>query len=722
MQIWARRVGLSRPFGLSLQVQSRGIRAGILGVPLVSLDRLHSNSPTIRARILALVGFVLVPTLAAFTWLAVSYAGAQRHLIEVERTDLAKRITALLDREIAEIKGTLTTLAASPDISDNDLTEFRRHSALVSKQPGFRAIELFDASGRRILSTAKELEPLPTLQARDDVIATALKKPMVVSDVTESSGDDRSSFAIAVPVTPRGGEVQRVLAAIITPDHLSRLFLEAGINPEWTAAIVDWNGRFVARSRGNVRYLGRMARPELGRVAKEASMAGEFENVTHEGVASLNSYRRSTVTGWTVVAAVPRELLTAPLWRTMTWVILGGAVASLLSVLLASVMASRISEPVRGLSKAAAALVDGKAIPDIEHRIAELDEVHAAFELAAVRSSHLAAIVASSGDAIMSVGLDGRIRSWNSGAEKLFGHSEREMIGQPLSQLIPEERRSEAERHFEQVMNGETLRVETTRQRKDGSEVHVSLNLAPIRSPGGAIIGKSTIAHDITERKAAEAHQRFLMRELTHRSKNLLAIVQSMASQTARSAENLDRFLDRFTSRLHGLASSHDLLVKQNWSGAPLEELVRSQLAVFLEGRKSLTVEGPPVVVDTKAAQTIGLALHELATNSLKYGALSSVNGRLAVRWELLEGSANGKGPSLALSWIERGGPEVAPPERTGFGRFVIDRMVRQAIDGEVQIEFAPLGLEWRLTIPPEFIVRGQGRPAIEASAASGPA
>jgi two-component sensor histidine kinase len=214
---------------------------------------------------------------------------------------------------------------------------------------------------------------------------------------------------------------------------------------------------------------------------------------------------------------------------------------------------------------------------------------------------------------------------------------------------------------------------------------------------------------DITERKRAEDHIQFLMREMTHRSKNLLSVVQSIARQTSRTTDSLEDFDTRFGQRLQGLAASHDVLVDEGWRGAPLAGLVRQQLQPFVTEVENTRVRfsGPEVVVTAQAAQAIGLALHELATNSLKYGALSTADGHLEISWAFENG---GEAPrQLTLRWGERGGPPVKIPSRKGFGHMVIESMIARSLDGNVSLEFAPEGLDWAVTMPASNLVGEPG-------------
>jgi PAS domain S-box-containing protein len=213
-----------------------------------------------------------------------------------------------------------------------------------------------------------------------------------------------------------------------------------------------------------------------------------------------------------------------------------------------------------------------------------------------------------------------------------------------------------------------------------------------------------SIVGDITERKTTEDHVRLLMRELAHRSKNLLAVVHAISVQTGRTALNVDEFNARFILRLKGLAASHDLLIDQNWQGAPLDQLVRDQLAPFVEaGSARLEIEGPHVLLSPEAAQAIGLALHELATNAVKHGSLSVPAGRTAISWELENSGAFPR--QLRLRWTERGGPAVKLPSHKGFGHVVFERIVSASLKGKVVMDFDPQGLNWELTIPVENLL-----------------
>jgi PAS domain S-box-containing protein len=199
-----------------------------------------------------------------------------------------------------------------------------------------------------------------------------------------------------------------------------------------------------------------------------------------------------------------------------------------------------------------------------------------------------------------------------------------------------------------------------------------------------------TVAHDMTERKAREEQVRLLLCEVSHRAKNMLSIVQAIARQTA--AREPKDFIERFTERIQALAANQDLLIRNDWQGVDVDDLVRAQLAHFtdLVGFR-IAVGGPQLRLNAAAAQAVGFTLHELATNASKYGALSMDSGRIDVHWRF-------DGDNFVMSWTESNGPPVRSPERSGFGSTVIEAMAKHAVAGDVQLDYAPSGLVWRLT------------------------
>ncbi|RYG62307.1 MAG: PAS domain S-box protein [Alphaproteobacteria bacterium] len=244
---------------------------------------------------------------------------------------------------------------------------------------------------------------------------------------------------------------------------------------------------------------------------------------------------------------------------------------------------------------------------------------------------------------------------------------------------------------------GEAVRGEFKAKVGNGTRWY-DISLAPLKNRAGLVVGLTGAAIDISERKGWEQHLRLLMRELTHRSKNLLAVIQAMARQTARHTDSVDMFIERFGARLHALAGSHDLLVQESWQRASISELLSSQLGHYsdLIGTQ-IIVKGPQVYLNPDAAQNLGMALHEMATNAVKYGALSTPNGQVTIMWEW---KGQGAKRVLRLIWREKGGPTVKEPKSRGFGSQVIERNLTRALGADVKLDYAPTGFKAEMDLP----------------------
>ena len=226
---------------------------------------------------------------------------------------------------------------------------------------------------------------------------------------------------------------------------------------------------------------------------------------------------------------------------------------------------------------------------------------------------------------------------------------------------------------------------------KDGTSVWGHTTVSCVRHPDGRIAYLIKIIQDITARRRSDETRQMLTREVNHRSKNLLTIVQVIARQTA--ARSPQDFVGTFSERLRALAANQDLLVKSEWQRVDLSDLVRSQLEYFGAIDSRIILSGPSVTVPPTAAQALGMALHELATNAAKYGSLSNELGRVEITWAVEE-------DSLRMSWREIGGPKVIAPEATGFGTIVLEKMTASQLSGNASIDYAPEGVVWQLRCP----------------------
>ncbi len=312
----------------------------------------------------------------------------------------------------------------------------------------------------------------------------------------------------------------------------------------------------------------------------------------------------------------------------------------------------------------------------------------------------LAAIVASSDDAIIGHLLDGTITSWNRGAEKIFGYLANETIGKPLSILVPEGENDEMPGVLERVKRGDAVQnFEILRAAKDGKHIQMSLTVSPVRDSEGRIIAASTVARDVSEKAQAEQQRTLLMGELDHRVKNTLATVHSIAAQTASNATSLGEFTEAFEARLLALSQTHNLLTDEHWRGASLRQILAIELSPYSPDADDprFALDGEDIDLTPAQALALGMAFHELTTNAGKYGAFSNAAGRLNVSWVIDNVASETR---LRLRWIETGGPPVTQPTRRGFGSRLLERGLPYETEGEVSLEFAPKGVRCTISMP----------------------
>jgi PAS domain S-box-containing protein len=311
-------------------------------------------------------------------------------------------------------------------------------------------------------------------------------------------------------------------------------------------------------------------------------------------------------------------------------------------------------------------------------------------------------LIENANDLVFTLDLDFRITSANPAVKRMLGYAPEELIGTSLSQYVPANQIAKHQAMLRQKLSGATEETRYEMQVIDRSgQVHtLETNSKLSFDRGGRTSGIHAIARDVTERKKYEEHLALTTRELSHRTKNILAVVQAMVHQIGKQTGTFAEFQRRLSGCVNALAHCHDLLVDSDWQGANLRELVARQLTAFGLDERRIMAAGPSLSLAPQATQMVGLALHELATNAVKYGALTSPAGTVAIEWQYVK--PNG---SIRLTWKEENGPLVMPPTRRGFGHTVLERMAA-SLDGEVALEFAPEGVRWSLIVDAAHIVR----------------
>ncbi|MBK3745638.1 PAS domain S-box protein [Paraburkholderia aspalathi] len=302
----------------------------------------------------------------------------------------------------------------------------------------------------------------------------------------------------------------------------------------------------------------------------------------------------------------------------------------------------------------------------------------------------------NAGVGIAHVSLDGEFLDINKCFCEMLGRTKEELATMRFKDVSYPEELGTNIALLGRLKRGEIpgYRMEKRYIHANGSVFWGDLSVAPQRDENGAPIKLISVVVDITQKKQDQERVEFMMGELAHRTKNMAAIMQSIINQSAANAGSIADFRAIVTARLASIVASQNSITEKNDQKSSLQELIKRQLAIFLTPNDPrIHVSGTDIYIGSDASRAIGMTLHELCTNSIKYGSLSSQAGSLEIDWNI-EPSPDGK---LYMSWVERNGPEVQKPLRSGFGRKVIERMVALTTNGKVELKFEPNGVEWHL-------------------------
>lgn len=302
-------------------------------------------------------------------------------------------------------------------------------------------------------------------------------------------------------------------------------------------------------------------------------------------------------------------------------------------------------------------------------------------------------------NAVIATDLTGKVLYWNHASEELYGWTRDEALGRDILSLnAAPGHDAEAADILEALKAGASWSGEIVLRRRDGSTFPALVTDSPLHNARGELIGIVGVSSDMSERHALARHQQLLINELSHRVKNTLAIIQSIARQSFRAGESPGEAREKFEARLQTLSGAHNLLTESGWKAISLRQLIERCMAPFSRSADDarVSLDGPDLPIAPKAAVSLALALHELATNAVKHGALSTEHGRVTLGWSLDAGPA----PELRLAWRETGGPPVAAARRAGFGSRLIERGLATELGGAVRLSFPPQGVVCEIDVP----------------------
>jgi PAS domain S-box-containing protein len=667
--------------------------------------------------LLVMLGCAIVAPLLLFGAYA-GYRTGETQLRDVRENLMieARTLSASVDREIIGEMERLQALATSPSLRRDDFAEFRRQAEAslglrhtlpqprlkdeVVSDPKEGAIILVDRNMQQLVNTRL---PVGTSLPKTGTPSRAIEKALAtgepqVTGLFTALSINQLVVVIIVPVRIDG---ENRYALERAPDQyaIARVVAATELPAGWQAqAVVSDDAHRIIASSDQAQPVGKELPPAQWRDAE----SGVFEFVDVDGRRSLEASMRSAFTGWDTAVWAPKALLEAPIraqWRTLGVTAL---LAIALVVALALWLGRIIARSVGHAARAAVATGEGRLSLPTETPVVEVNRLMAELRQTTelLRKSKDRMQLALDAAQLGSWQYDplSRIVTGDARCQEIFDVTTNETA---IEAILKPVHPDDAERLVAAIEasldpgDPERSAAEFRFRRRDGQLRWVEiLGLAYFEGVGRErrAANMAGTVRDITERKEREEMEHLLMREINHRAKNMLSVVASIAHQTA--ARNPDEFVARFAERIQALSANQDLLVRSEWRGVEIADLVRAQLAHFADLISSrIALHGPKARLNPASAQAIGLALHELATNAGKYGALSTDKGRVDIRWRI-------DGDTLTMSWTERDGPPVSAPKRRGFGTIVMEAMAERSVDGTVDLNYVPSGLTWRLTCP----------------------
>jgi PAS domain S-box-containing protein len=637
------------------------------------------------------------------------------HSAAVEREQLQGRVLQVLDDVVDDLDRDfdrhltiLRTLATLQSLKEENWPVF--YEQAKAGLQGRAYLILIDASGRQLVNTYVPYGEQPATTGDPETLRRMqMTKAPVVSNLFTSLVVKQPVFNVSIPII-RDEQVRYVISLGLLPADLAELIAGQRFGPEWVTIIWGANGVVLARSRESERYVGTTLPARM----REHDQRTIVRTTNLEGTDVLHATARSQLSGWGVGVNVPYRAISEQLRQSVLLWTAAAVAAIALASAFGLLFARPITSSLSAASRAAAAFGHGERFPITGSRLREADAFLNTLETARREIADHAdalkqaeeqfrlSVEAAPNGTVLANG-DGTIVVVNKQVERLFGYRRDELIGQNVDLLVPERFRAQHPTDRANYTSNPSVRLMGTgrdvfARRKDGSEFPVEIGLSPIVTAQGTMILSAIV--DITARKHWEEGQQLVIRELHHRTKNLLAVTQVITNRSLEEAKTFAEARLVMNGRLRALAQAYDMLADAKWEGAPLREIIERQLAGM---GSRFTIIGCDVVVTPSAAQQLAMITHELMTNALKYGALSAPHGRVSI-----EGKLDSEG-LYRFTWKETGGPPASVPSRRGFGTVILLDSARQFSES-VTADYLSTGLVYSLRIRTQDFVLGPGK------------
>jgi PAS domain S-box-containing protein len=664
----------------------------------------------LRRQLALFAAALCLPLLAFMAYILLNLGMAERERLESNASEAAHLLAGAIDRELLGLTSALEVMAVSPELRIDDIETFYGQARELFQDLGFNPV-LRTPQGQQLINVRRAFgDPLPVTPLPTDAEVLASDEPMVL-DLFRGTVSGEYLFAVDMAIRIEG-EPRYLLSLAVPATRIRDIVLSAQLPESWTIAVIDRNGRILARNRRHDDFVGSEATADLR--ANTRGTVGTWDATTVEGTSVFGTYARSNAAGWIVAIGVPGSDLNAPVLRFVQFFALIGLLALGLAALLALLFGRRLASSATGLARQAHQLAEGEPVTERPSRVREFDDIghvlSAASERLRAREAELReseakfrAIADTMPQMVWSTTPDGLHDYYNARWYEFTGVPVGSTDGEGWNGMFhPDDQERAWNRWSHSLRTGEPYDIEY-RLRHHSGEYRWTLGRAlPIRDEEGRIIRWFGTCTDIHETKIAAEEREIIAQELSHRIKNIFSVLGSIVSLTARSRPEAQGFADELRGRILALGAAHEFVRPRGLEAsevtqqASLHGLLRALLAAYDDDGRHVSIDGPDLPIAEGAATPLALVFHELATNAAKYGGFTGADSRVEI-------VTFADGENYRVIWKEHIAGAAASADAaadSGFGSRLVELSIRGQMGGTIERIWEPDGLRVEISFP----------------------